>query len=459
MYDPARGPSAGHPPRGTDPVRIVGGGRRIAYWESGIVGAGRRVFERTRPELAAVRADALRAQVLRGRGLGPLSQAPLVEVMRALVAHLTDSGAPKSSVNQYRSNWNKWVPEEVRETRCCDLEWRHWTAIFDGLSRQQASVGTIRSVARTMGTLLKFAVARGYFDDIEPFTTPSRRAATVSEAVTSARKRTDTRRTTVGLAQCPTREEVERFAAALETFYPGYGERLALLAYATGTRIGELLALRVEAVHLTATRATVDVNVQLDRASAWPATKLPKGGHTRTTIVWQAYRHVIESLAEDAVAREGPTAGVLFPPPRPVTDWAQLAGNLARAAAESCGFGWRLHWLRHAWASVSLAPVTAGGYGLDPASVQVWLGHRKMSTTLDYYVNRQHSDEETAYAATVRKPPPAFSVPAGDGSMLGDITAQPVGDASAVPSPQLLLAAALPGAEPAVIERGRGDVG
>ena len=46
------------------------------------------------------------------------------------------------------------------------------------------------------------------------------------------------------LSTCPKVEDVEKYAAAFEEVYPGYGWRLVLLAFATGLRFSEVLALR-----------------------------------------------------------------------------------------------------------------------------------------------------------------------------------------------------------------------
>ena len=68
---------------------------------------------------------------------------------------------------------------------------------------------------------------------------------------------------------------VEKYAAAFEAEYPGYGYRLVLLAYATGMRICELLALRVEHVLFLKDETKIIVDWQLDRYEQWPAVRAP----------------------------------------------------------------------------------------------------------------------------------------------------------------------------------------
>ena len=56
---------------------------------------------------------------------------------------------------------------------------------------------------------------------------------------------------------CPKADDIETYASAFEEVHPGYGRRLVLLAFATGLRINELLALRHDSIDL----GTGDVTV------------------------------------------------------------------------------------------------------------------------------------------------------------------------------------------------------
>jgi integrase len=89
-----------------------------------------------------------------------------------------------------------------------------------------------------------------------------------------------------------------------------------------------------------------------------------------------------------------------------VTKWADQAGHLATAAAESCDWDWdwTFHWTRHAYASWNLASKAAGGYEAHPKKLQRWLGHARLSTTLDTYVHEPAEDDEEFLEET-RRPP------------------------------------------------------
>nr|WP_242679881.1 site-specific integrase [Nocardioides sp. IC4_145] len=232
---------------------------------------------------------------------------------------------------------------------------------------------------------------------------PKRRQAVVKNARTLALKAAGCIDAPdyIELKRCPRRSDVDKLAAALEELYPGYGERLVLLAYATGMRFCELLALRVEAVHFGEDETLIDVDWQLDRYESWPAVTRPKGGKTRQTIIWDVYMHVLASLVEDAQAREGVTHGWLFPPVDGVTSWVENLGDRVADAVEACEWSWSFHWLRHAWASLCLAPAPEG-YNLDLASVAVWLGHARNSTTNDMYRSPLANDAATAKKRTAR---------------------------------------------------------
>jgi integrase len=85
--------------------------------------------------------------------------------------------------------------------------------------------------------------------------------------------------------------------------------------------------------------------------------------------------------------------------------WADQAGKLAGAARKRCGWQWSsFHWLRHGWASWSLAPESDGRHGITPTRVRMWLGHTKLSTTTDTYVHEPRGDDSHICEATRRLP-------------------------------------------------------
>lgn len=391
--------------RDADPVR-VGDDGRISYWSGGAPGHGTRHQERcgTR-EAAELRATEVRERLLRYRsGNVPHSDATLDDLMRAARGHWEKVGHPTGTVRQYRSNWNAHIPQLVGDTACREVAVAHYAAIFNALNKKRAPQPTIDAVARTLGAVVSFGVLNGYFPDGAPFGGPDLRRATVKQArATAQRQDLGRAETRVDLNECPTPADVDTYATAFEQEYPGYGARLVHLAFGTGLRINELLALRWDSVNLDT--LVVEVAWQLDRYHPWPALARPKGSKTRTTKLWSYYQHVAASLVEDALNREGPDHGWLFPRHRSGTGWAEQAGKLASAARRRCDWQWKsFHWLRHGFASWSLAPQSDGGFDINPNRVQAWLGHAKVSTTTDIYSHTPRGDDSHIRDTTSRLP-------------------------------------------------------
>lgn len=388
--------------RDSDPVRVYADAR-VAYWSGGKPGLGRRVFERHADLMAA---DA-RAQELRERfgsrlfGRAPSQDATLTDLMRAFVAQLEAAGDPQGTVRKYRSTWNCWIGGEVGHVPCRDAELHHWTAVFDSATAAGASLDIVTAIATALGALMSFGVQRSFFVTNEGFAFSPRRTQVTADAKQRAKRKGKRRKLRILLEHCPTADDIEEYAEAFEVEYPGYGRRLVLLAFASGLRIKELLALRVESIDLTTGEIAVDW--QLDRYQQWPALAPPKGGKTRTAVIWGSYLHVARSLVRDAQRREH-DRGWLFPRHRSETRWADQAGKLATAAARRCDWGWSFHWTRHAWATWSLAPVSEGGGGRPVESVSAWLGHARTSVTQDTYVQRQANDVELFAQATQHRP-------------------------------------------------------
>jgi integrase len=151
------------------------------------------------------------------------------------------------------------------------------------------------------------------------------------------------------------------------------------------------------------TRRRDDDPVQLNRYKAWPAVAPPKGGRKgrRKVQIRAAYEWVLHRLVEQAATHTGEHTGWLFPPDRPVKRWADRLNRLINQDAvaqfnrelheevnmdgDPEEWRWTFHWLRHAFASYSLASKDQGGLGLSVTYVQKQLGHRKPSTTTDRY--------------------------------------------------------------------------
>lgn len=391
--------------RDGDPVRVYPDGR-IWYWTGGRPGAGERRQKRCGSlEEAEKQAAALRIALARTNGQGAHVDSVLDQAMQDMLATMRAEGAPRGTISQYKSNWNCWVPGEIGgKVRCLDTDIRHWTAIFDHANAEGASESTVRNIARTLGALTDWAVDRGYFASSEPFGDPRRRRKVVKQA----RKRAAIRRAESDrhffLKVCPKVSDIEKYGAALEEVYPGYGRSLVLLAFATGLRISELLALRHDSIDLKT--GDVRVDWQLDRHQHWPARKPPKNGKPRVALLWSYYNDVAEELIQTSLSfgEDDARYGWLFPPHRSKTSWVDRAGVLAREARIACEWNWTFHWLRHANATYSLASKKHGGYRMEIGTVSALLGHSRPSITQDMYVERQSDDVEGARKVTKRRP-------------------------------------------------------
>jgi len=93
--------------------------------------------------------------------------------------------------------------------------------------------------------VVSFGIENGYFVGDEGFACSPQRAKVTKKARIRAAAHDAEVARVITLDVCPTVADVEQFAAAFEVEYPGYGARLVRLAFATGLRICELLALRL----------------------------------------------------------------------------------------------------------------------------------------------------------------------------------------------------------------------
>lgn len=403
--------------RDDDPVKIFKD-FRVGWWPSGIPGVGKRKLDRTgSAEKARAFAEARYAEIDRHRARGPLSHVALGEVWLRYVKYLRDTDTPLGTTNQYRSNWNCHVPEEVADISCGDLDVSHWTRIFEEMLTEGATKQTMRAVSRTLGALLTYAEDRNYFGDRDPFrVSGDRRGKVVARLAKKAPEAADQER--IGTEHCPAPATIHRFAGLAERVLPGYGFLMVLLAFASGLRFTECLGLRIE--HIDLSTGQIRVVQQLNRYESWPAVAPPKGGKFRTVRIWAAYEWVLHRLVEQAATHTGDHAGWLFPPDRQVKRWADRVNRLinqdavalfnegAHAGAHGDGgtvkWDWTFHWLRHAFASYGLASKDQGGLGFSVTYVQRQLGHKKPSTTTDKYQAPLAGEDELAREMSERVP-------------------------------------------------------
>lgn len=394
-----RARDAAVPRRGEDPIRITTD-HRVAYWPSGVPGMGKRRFKRTRDANEAARvAEQLRAELnLRATATGR-SLSTYQRLAIDCLAYDEAVGTPTGSIKQYRSNWNTWMPRETAFTGCNELTIMQWTEIFDGIVENGGSESTVLAVARTLGHFHRFGLPRGFFVS-SPFAPAELRRAVVKKARQDAANENPPK--PIELRDCPTPAAVDAYADELERLWPGYGQRFVLLDFATGLRAMETLGLRDlpdDKSLWDPVESTIAVNHQLDRYVAKPTLTGPKYGKRREALAWQAYADVIDSLVADAKATDG-----WWFPANTHHNWANTVDEMLKQARAAAGWDQNHHWTRHAYASWSLAPREAGGYGWDVQTVSDSLGHSSTTVTNNTYRHAAPGARRAAVKASGRRP-------------------------------------------------------
>jgi hypothetical protein len=272
--------------RDDDPVRVYDDGRG-AYWTGGAPGAGDRKIQRCGSrEAAKLRASEVRKH-LREQPAGRRAEGERD-------ARRTDAGR-EGPLAEGRPPDRHHPPVPVgperaragRDRRRRLPRGRHRPVLRD-LQPAQRGAG-LRAGHRRGGPHPRRGGHVRRPQRVLPGLPAVRRAgpaqATVKQARATAAKQNRVRKKKrIRLDECPTAADVDKYAAAFEEEYPDYGARLVRLAFGTGLRINEALALRWDSIDLN----TLDVAVQwqLDRYGNWPALALPKGDKQRTTQLW-----------------------------------------------------------------------------------------------------------------------------------------------------------------------------
>lgn len=172
--------------------------------------------------------------------------------------------------------------------------------------------------------------------------------------------------------------QVETLANAAEelTGRPTDSTLVRFLAY-TGLRINEALALKVSAVDLRRARAAVNATWTLDRAGK-KVLGTPKTHEKRAVplacFLVAELQELIAGQPQDAFVFRTPTGEALND-----HNWRNRVFNLATRDANLDGVGVTPHKLRHTAASAAI------GAGADVKVVQLMLGHKDATETLNTY--------------------------------------------------------------------------
>jgi len=384
-------------------VRIhrSGSGWIIRYWPTGTPGLGERVSERQRTRRAADdRAAEIRRALDAHGGIVPRSGYTVGELARDWIQTAGPTW-PAGTRKAYRRDLNCYVIPAIGGRAVDSLGTPALAAVVDRIVAAGLSASTLDGAVRTLGAMGRWAVLRGLLSS-QPWGEVEHRREITAAARRALR---DGRAAGISVEQVPEWSDVEALAAQMEERWPGRGAVLVRLLAVTGLRLGEALGLR--AADVDPTTGAVLVERQANRLSPWPAMAPPKSrrqGRPVTRTAW-AWAWALPVLAEAVGERVGDDW--LFPPDVEATRgggvwWTNRVTERFAEAREAEGWVWPTHYLRHHFASFSLAPPPVG-YGIDIEVIAEVLGHASSTTTARIYQHRVESVAE-AMARTSKRP-------------------------------------------------------
>jgi len=231
-----------------------------------------------------------------------------------------------------------------------DLRRSHVEAWVKAMTDRRLAPGTIKTRTQNVRSVLRAAVA----DQVIP--------RDPSVGVTLPR----TRRKEASMS-IPSTEVVGRLLEASE-----HAALIAVCAFA-GLRLGEAAALKP--TDIDAGRGTLSVTRQVQRARGGVVEiKAPKAGSERVVFIPEKLTSMLIQQIESTGRTQWLFADDGQNPPHQNT-----VGYWWRTACRRAGVAYRLHDLRHFYASGLIAA------GCDVVTVQRALGHSKATTTLDRY--------------------------------------------------------------------------
>ncbi|WP_402374007.1 tyrosine-type recombinase/integrase [Isoptericola rhizosphaerae] len=263
------------------------------------------------------------------------------------------------------------VPDAVRKKQVGQLTGSDVSSMYASLMQDGMSRATCRRMRQSFNSALSWAERQGYVR-----ASPAR--GVTEPRGTGADDRREIR---------PVREDDLRQMEARQRSIAGQYADLTIFAWETGLRSGEVRALRV--------RDVLDVPIP----ALWVTRSAPDGAsEIRTTTKGGRGRRVpLTPRAEQIVKRwaEGKSGDALLFP-NAAGDLLTHRGMLRRLRWHSVGeragtgLGFRWHDLRHGAAVRWLVS------GMDPKTVQAWLGHASATVTLDRYAHYVGVDADRA---------------------------------------------------------------
>ncbi|RKT78679.1 site-specific recombinase XerD [Terracoccus luteus] len=273
---------------------------------------------------------------------------------------------PRAGAISFMTFYDSWAERQVWATgtrrpmdlaagsfpdvRLSSLRRSHFEGWVKAMTERDLAPGTIKTRAQNVRSVLRAAVA----DQVIP--------RDPSIGVTLPR----TRRKEASMS-IPSTEVVGRLLERSE-----HSAFIAVCAFA-GLRLGEAAALRP--TDIDAERGVLSVTRQVQRERGGSVEiKSPKAGSERVVFIPDSLTSMLLQLVDAKGRTEWLFADDGENPPHQNT-----VGHWWRTACKRAGVSYRLHDLRHFYASGLIAA------GCDVVTVQRALGHSKATTTLDRY--------------------------------------------------------------------------
>jgi len=391
-----------------DWISVIDGGKRLTYWTGGAVGVGeRRTVGCVRRGGSIVVASQIIRDVETNRGLARGAGSTWRDLCDAWIDEHRGV-LPEGTFRTRRSSINSRILPRVGSVLLGDTGLATMLAVLDPMAKEGLVRSTLEGARDALSVVAEWGAARNWLP-AQPFGPDAPRTKAVKRVLDQCPASKgqshddgdgDTDRG-VSTKNSPTWAEVCELADAWADYMGGvsksretgelHGATLRVAA-ASGLRMCELLGLTVPHVHLDA--GTMHVAWQLNRYVAWkfgapmptvpPKHSKPKQNviRSRTAAVWEKVRPDLEALVAAGVARGD---GLIVPRIANNTWQADAWSRKLYEVRTNIGWRWSTHWLRHHYGSYTCAPIEQGGLGRSFPELQTWMGHLKLSTTLDVY--------------------------------------------------------------------------
>jgi len=388
-------------------VRALKDGR-IVYWDGGIKGVGVRRFKRI-GTVAEAESAAQRMLIEQATGanlsIGPgTTWLDLCSQWNKEHKNMT----PVGTYRHHRSVIERWIIPTIGDVRLIDTGITTLTAITRAVTTVDDERGkgraqsTFDGIVASLYVIGMWGIDENWVPDtlFGPETKTAgvlKRARALTRVSGRARIHNDGDNDRgLYLDDVPGWDAVCNLAAAVADRAGGvaksrergelYGAGVRISA-GTGTRMCELIGMTIPQVLES---GELHISHQLNRYLKWVPgepmpTAPPKGGKKRNAAIWAKVRPDLDHLI--AAARERGD-DFLLPPMPATTWWADGWGRLLDTGRTEAGWTWPGHYLRHHYGTFSLAKRVNDGYEREPSEVKEWMGHTKLSTTLDTYIQR-----------------------------------------------------------------------